>query len=114
MLRQTNFVANVEGGFNYQVQNNTDDTHTRDFFYRVAEDVIWKLGSRTVISEKVPEFFPRFDFSEFRLRAETTLSYNVWRYVYWNFTVRDSYDTTPAAKVQGNELEIHSSLGVKF
>jgi hypothetical protein len=113
LLRQTNLIANVESGFNYQIQNNTDATHTRDFFFRVAEDVIWKLGSRTTISEKA-EFFPRYDFSELRLRAETTLSYNVWRYVYWNFTVRDSYDTTPAAKVQGNELEVHSSLGVKF
>ncbi len=113
LLRQTNLVANVEGGVNYQIQNNTDDTHTRDFFFRVAEDVLWKIGSRTSISEKA-EFFPRYDFTELRLRAETTLSYNVWRYVYWNFTVRDSYDTTPAAKVQGNELEVHSSLGVKF
>ena len=113
LLRLTNLTANVEGGFTYQVQDNTDNTHTRDFFYRVAEDAIWKIGSRTSLSEKA-EFFPRFNFAEYRLRAETTLSYNVWRYVYWNLTVRDSYDTTPAAKVQGNELEVHSALGVKF
>lgn len=113
LLRFTNLVANVEGGFNYQLQDNTDNTHTRDFFYRAAEDFIWKLGTRTTLSEKA-EFFPRFNFSEYRLRAEATLSYNVWRYVYWNLTVRDSYDTTPAANVQGNELEVHSSLGVKF
>jgi hypothetical protein len=113
VLQLTNLTANVEGGFNYQLQNNTDDTHMRDFFYRVAEDFIWKLSSRTSLSEKA-EFFPRFNFGEYRLRAEATLSYNVWRYVYWNLTARDSYDTTPAAKVEGNELEVHSSLGVKF
>lgn len=113
LLRLTNLTANVEGGFNYQLQDNTDDTHTRDFFYRVAEDFTLKLGSRTSLSEKA-EFFPRFNFSEYRLRAEATLSYNVWRFVYWNLTVRDSYDTTPAAKVDGNEFEVHSALGVKF
>jgi hypothetical protein len=113
LLRRTNLTMNVEGGFNYQAQDNTDDTHTRAFFFRLAEDFIWKLGSRTTLSEKA-EFFPKVNFTEYRIRAETTLSYNVWRYVYWNLTVRDSYDTTPAAKVQGNELEVHSALGVKF
>jgi hypothetical protein len=29
-------------------------------------------------------------------------------------TVRDSYDTTPAAGAKSNELEFHSTLGVKF
>ena len=113
LLRLTNLTANVEGGFNYQIQDNTDDTHTRNFFYRVAEDAIWKLGSRTSFSEKA-EFFPRFNFGEYRLRAEATLSYNIWRYVYWNLTVRDTYDTDPVANVQDNQLEVHSSLGVKF
>jgi hypothetical protein len=113
VLRYTNLTANVEGGFSYQLQDNTDDTHTRDFFYRVAEDFNWKLGSRTSLAEKA-EFFPRFNFTEYRLRAELTLTYSLWRYVYWNMTVRDSYDTTPAAKVQGNELEVHSALGAKF
>jgi hypothetical protein len=113
LLRYTNLTANVEGGFSYQLQDNTDNTHTRDFFYRVAEDFNWKVGSRTSVAEKV-EFFPRFNFTEYRLRAEVTLSYNIWRYVYWNMTVRDSYDTTPVANVQGNELEVHSALGVKF
>ena len=113
LFTRTNFTANVEGGVNYQIQYNSDNTQSRDFFFRLAEDVIWKIGSRTTFSEKV-EFFPRVNFTEYRLRAETTLSYNLWRYIYWNFTVRDYYDTTPAAKVQGNEFEVHSALGVKF
>ena len=109
----TNFTANVEGGLNYQIQNNADDTHNRDFFYRLAEDVTWKINPRTIWAEKV-EFFPRVNFSEYRLRAETTLSYNLWRYVYWNITLRDSYDTRPVAGTKPNELEVHSALGVKF
>lgn len=113
LLTRSNLIANVESGVNYQIQYNSDRTHSRDFFFRLAEDVTWKLSPRTTFTQKA-EFFPRVNFEEYRLRAEATLSYNLWRYVYWNTTVRDNYDTTPAAKVQGNEFEIHSALGVKF
>ena len=113
LLTRSNLLANVEGGANYQIQYNTDNTESKAFFLRIAEDFTWKIGSRTTLSEKT-EFFPRINFKEYRLRAEATLSYNLWRYVYWNTTVRDNYDTTPAARVQGNEVEVHSALGVKF
>lgn len=113
LLTRSNLTANGELGFNYQIQDNTDKTHSRDFFLRIAEDVTWKLNPRTTFTEKA-EFFPRVNFAEYRLRAEATLSYNLWRYIYWNTTVRDNYDTTPAAKVHENEFEIHSALGVKF
>jgi hypothetical protein len=117
LLTLPNLAVNLEGGANYQIQYNTDSTgkktHTRDFFYRAAEDVNWKINTRTTLSEKA-EFFPRVDFSQYRFRAEATLSYNLWRYVYMNMTVRDSYDTTAVAGAQPNELEVHSALGVKF
>jgi len=113
LLALTNFIANVELGANYQIQDNTDDTRNRSFFYRLAEDTTWKINPRTSFVEKL-EFFPRVNFSEYRLRAEATLSYNLWRYIYWNTTVRDSYDTRPVAGTQPNELEIHSALGIKF
>jgi hypothetical protein len=113
LLTLSNVVMNVESGANYQIQYDTDGGKTRDFFYRLAEDVTWKLNSRTTWTEK-EEFFPRINFSEFRLRAESTLSYNLWRYVYLNLTARDSYDTRPAPGVKPNELEFHSALGVKF
>jgi hypothetical protein len=113
VLTASNLTANIELGANYQIQYNTDRTHSRDFFLRIAQDVVWKLNPRISFTEKV-EFFPRINFAEYRLRAEATISYNLWRYIYWNTTVRDNYDTTPAAKVQGNEFQVHSALGVKF
>ena len=113
LFTRTNLIMNVESGGNYQVQSDSDDTTTRDFFFRLAEDVAWKINSRTTLSEKA-EFFPRVDFSQYRLRAETTLSYNLWRYVYLNLTLRDFYDTKPATGAKANEFEVHSALGVKF
>jgi len=113
LVTRTNLTVNLEGGANYQIQDQSDGTHNRDFFFRLAEDVNWKLSPRTIWSEKV-EFFPRVNFGEYRLRAETTLSYNLWRYVYLNTTVQDAYDTEPAVGAQANELQVHSALGVKF
>jgi hypothetical protein len=109
----TNLTMNLESGANYQVQYQTDNTDTRDFFFRLAEDFNLKLSSRTTLTEKF-EFFPREDLSEYRSRFESTLSYNLWRYVFLNFTLRDYYDTKPATGASANELQIRSALGVKF
>jgi hypothetical protein len=113
LFTATNFTANVETGINYQIQDTTDNTHTRDFFYRVAQDVNWKITPRTTWSEKT-ELFPRVNFAEYRFRAESTLSYNLWRYMYLNLTVRDTYNTEPADDASANELEFHTALGLKF
>lgn len=113
LLSQTNLTANVESGFNYQIQYHTDHTRQRDFFYRLAEDATWKISPNTTLGEKA-EFFPRWDLSEYRIRAEATLSYNLWRYVYLNMTVTDYYDTKPAVSAPPNELQVHSALGLKF
>jgi hypothetical protein len=114
LVTRTNLAVNTESGLDYQVQlrsgNNAD---SRDFFYRLAEDVTWKLNPRTGLTEKL-ELFPRVDLSEFRLRFETTLSYDVWKNVSLNFTVIDRYDTRPATGVNANELQVRSALGVKF
>lgn len=113
LLKLPAVTANVESGFNYQIQYHTDHTRQRDFFYRVAEDATVKISPNTTFGEKA-ELFPRFDFSEYRLRTEATLSYNLWRFVYLNMTVTDYYDTKPAAGAHPNELQVHSALGVKF
>lgn len=113
LITRTNLTVNLESGVDYQIQYNTDDTHSRDLFFREAEDFTWKISDRTTLTEKA-EFFPRINGREYRLRAESTLSYSLWRYVYLNITVRDSHDTTPVADAKANELEIHSALGVKF
>lgn len=113
LFTKTNFVMNVEGGANYQVQYRSQSADSRDFFYRAAQDLNWKIGERTTLSEKL-ELFPRWEFSEFRSRFETTISYTIWRYVSLNLTVRDSYDTKPAAGTEANEVQIRSALGMKF
>lgn len=113
LLTATNLTMNLESGVNYQIQNRSDDTHIRDVFFREAENLNWKLTPRTRFSESF-EFYPRVNFDEYRTRLEATLSYNLWRYVYLNLSVRDSYDTDPVPSTSANELLVHSALGIKF
>jgi hypothetical protein len=113
LLTQSDFVMNVEAGADYQAQDRADQTRKSDFFYRLAEDITWKLQKRLTFTEKF-ELFPVFDFSSYRARFEATMSYGIWQNLSLNFTVLDLYDTQPAQNVPKNDLQVRSSLGVTF
>jgi len=112
-ITATNFTANLETGINYQVQYRSDSPDTRDVYFRLAQDVLWKVRDRLSVIEKL-EYFPRINFAGYRIRGECTISYDVWRHVALNFTLLNLYDTDPAPDVANNELQIRSTLGVKF
>ena len=113
LLTGTNLVVNLESGFDYEVEYRTDSTSIKDVFGRLAEDVSWKLTKSVKLSEKL-EFYPRLDASEYRARAESTLSYALWRNVSLNLSLLDLYDSLPAAGVPSNDLRVHSSVGITF
>jgi putative salt-induced outer membrane protein YdiY len=121
LFTTTNFTMNVEGGLNYQYQyrRNKDADGTepersevQDVYYRLAEDLTWKIG-RFTLSEKF-EIFPRVNFGDLRARFEANVSYELWKNLFVNLTVLDLYDTQPADDVNENELQVRSSLGLKF
>ncbi|MDB6016455.1 MAG: hypothetical protein JWR19_944 [Pedosphaera sp.] len=114
LLTGSNFVMNVELGSDYQVQERSDNTITRDFYYRLAEDIAWKINKQMTLTEKC-EFTPRAqDPSQFRARFESNLSYALLAHLSLNLTALDLYDTRPAAGVTRNEFEFRTSLGFKF
>ena len=114
LLTRTNFVLNGELGANYQAQYRSDNTTTEKFYFRLAQDMTWKVNKTLTFTEKV-EFFPQVEeVSEYRSRFETTLSYGIWQNISLNVSVLDLYDTQPAANVPNNDLQIRSSLGVTF
>jgi putative salt-induced outer membrane protein len=114
LLKYTNFVLNTELGANYQVQHNSDNTRSELFFYRLAENVFWRPHSKLTLDEKF-EFFPQVeDVSEYRFRFETNLRLWLNGHLSFNVTVLDQYDTLPARSVMPNDLQIRSSIGVKF
>ncbi len=113
LFRETNFVGNLEAGVNYQVDDRSDDTRVDNVYYRLAEDITWKINKRMTLVEKY-EFYPRYDAREYRWRFESTLSYALLTNISFNLGLVDLYDSAPAVSVPNNEFEFRSSLGVKF
>lgn len=113
LITRTNFTLNVEAGLNYQAQYRSDDSELQDVYYRLAQDISWKMWGRLSLVEKL-EYFPRVNLTGHRMRFETTMKYDVWKNLSLNLTVLDLYDTEPAEGVMQNELQMRSSIGLKF
>ena len=120
VLKLTNFVLNAELGFNYQVQNFTRTTNQmqklRDdqFHYRFGQDLKWLIGSQFTFDEKA-EYLPVWNhLAEYRMRVEANLRYWLKANLSLDLTVINIFDTVAAKDVQHNDLQVHSSIGVKF
>jgi len=113
-VKLTNFVATVDVGLNYQEQFFSDGTTKEYFSPRLGEKVTWKISKRVELTEAF-EFFPRsVSLDNYRLRFETTVAYLLNPHLTLNLRAVDLYDTQPAAGVTPNDLQIISTLGVRF
>jgi putative salt-induced outer membrane protein YdiY len=114
LIQWTNFFLNTEAGVTYQKEERTDDTVQSRFFGRLAENAAWKITPRLSWDEKF-EYMPSLQESgEFRMRFETNIRYAMLQNVFLNFSVIDIYDSQPATGIKQNDLQIRSSVGVKF
>lgn len=114
LFKRTNFVFRVEGGFHYQVQDFPESREEKTYYQRLAQDMRWNIGTQFTFDEKV-EYFPDLtDLHSYRLRMEANLRYWLASNLSLNFTVIDTYDTKTARGVGQNDLQIRSSIGVKF
>ena len=113
-VKRTNFVFNTETGFNYQAQYLEDNLKKELFYLRLAEDATWKITPKLSIDEKF-EFFPSTEnFSNYRMRFESNLRYALVNNLSFIVTVLDTYETETAQGVPQNDLQVRSSIGVKF
>jgi hypothetical protein len=111
-----NFLLTGDSGANYQKEYFYQHVEKDYFSLRIAEMLNWKVNPRVIFDEKL-EFYPRLtSWSEYRMRAEANIAYklNANGSLFLNFTVADLYDTKPAANVSQNDLQVRSSLGLKF
>jgi len=114
LIKRTNFVLNIEGGANFQEQNRADGTENETYYYRLAQDAKWTLGPRLSLDQKI-EFFPQWDnVTEYRLRFEANIKYWLNSHLFVNLSMIDFYDTMPAEGVEPNDLQIRSTIGVRF
>jgi hypothetical protein len=114
MVTLSNFVASVDAGASYQEQLFSDGTSKEYFSPRLGEKAAWKISSKVELTEAF-EFYPRsLSLDNYRLRLETTVRYLLSHYLTLNLRVADLYDTQPASGVTPNDLQIISTLGVRF
>ena len=113
VFTRSNFVLNAEVGMNYQAQYFQNNGENERFYYLFAEDLNWRISKMLTFDEKF-EFFPEVNFNEFRFRFESNLRYWLLENLSFNLTVLDLYDTAAAPNVDKNDLQIRSSVGVKF
>ena len=114
LIKHPAFEFDVEGGFNYQVQYRSTGGKLDSMYVRAAEDTTWKLNSRFSLSKKFEFFVNGEDPEQFRFRLDATASYRLIENLSLNLTVLDQYDTDPAPKVDQNEVQIRSTIGITF
>ena len=113
-VTRTNVVLLTELGGNYQEQLFSNDGSKRRYSLRLGEESWWQVASKLRFDEKV-EFFPEVDrFGQYRLRGEVNLSYLLRNNVAFKLTLIDLYESDPAVNVSKNDLQIRSSVGIKF
>jgi len=114
LIQWTNFFVNTEVGVTYQKEERTDGSELSTFFGRLAENATWKITPRLSWDEKF-EYMPRIeDPHHYRMRFETNLRYALLQNIFLNLSVIDIYDSRPANRVRKNDLQVRSSVGVKF
>ena len=114
LFKRTNFVLRVEGGIHYQVQNFQAGRQDENVYQRLAQDLKWNLGALFTFDEKA-EYFPELgDFHVYKFRVEANLRYWLRSNLSLTFTVINTYDTVSASGVGQNDLQVRSSIGMKF
>ena len=114
LIKSSKVGLSAEAGANYQSQEFTDGREERNVYFRFAQQFKWIVNTRFSFDEKV-EYFPQWDdTTQYKLRAEANLRYWLKTYLSLNLTVINLYDTRVASGVEPNDLQIRSSIGVKF
>jgi hypothetical protein len=113
LIQWSNFFVNVEAGATYQNERREgEDINT--IFGRLAENASWRITPRLSWDERL-EYLPALDDpSIYRVRFETNLRYAMLQNIFFNLSLINIYDADPAREVSKNDLQIRSSIGVKF
>jgi putative salt-induced outer membrane protein YdiY len=114
VLTHTNLSVSLESGLNYQAQQRADNADVDSLYWRIGNNLTWKISPRLTLAEKFEFFLDGADPEQYRFRLDATLSLRVLENISLNLTVLNTFDTDPAASVNKNELQIRSSIGVAF
>lgn len=113
-IKKPDFVFKTEVGMSYQDQYFKNGNELNTFAGRLAGIFTWRIYEKLTADGRL-EYFPNIkDINEYRLRAESTLRYPLLQNLSINLNVIDLYDTEAPPAVEQNDLQVRSSLGIKF
>src|SRR5436190_15345235 len=113
-MKQTQLAFHPETDMNYQAQYLEDNLKKEIVYLRLGEDATWKINAKLSLDEKF-EFFPSTEkLADYRMRFESNLRYAIVNNLSFIVTVLDTYETQTARDVPQNDLQVRSSIGVKF
>jgi len=108
------FQLDLESGLDYQVQDRSIGDDTSSVYARLGDSITWKISPRVSFTKKLEYYFNLEDSERFRLRLDSNLRFQLIDNLSLNLSVVDFFDTDPAPKVDKNELQIRTSIGLKF
>lgn len=114
MIKRPTFEFDLEGGLDYQVQERSIGDSPESIYFRAAENTTWKVGPRLTLTKKFEFFVNGEDAEQFRFRLDANANYKLLDNVSLNLTVLDQYDTAPAPRLNQNELQFRSAIGITF
>jgi hypothetical protein len=114
LIARPNFTVSTDTGLNYQAQYFADETSKEVFAVRLGERVRWKLSDKLELTESMEVYLRSVDLESYRFRFEAALRYALNSYLNLSLSVLDQYDTEPAPGVTPNDLQVRSTLGVRF
>jgi putative salt-induced outer membrane protein YdiY len=113
-IKKPELVFKTEVGLGYQDQFFADGREVNAYSGRLAGIFTWRIWDK-LIADGRAEYFPNISaVDEYRLRFESTLRYPLLKNLSLNLIVLDLYDTQAPAKVENNDLQVRSAIGVKF
>jgi putative salt-induced outer membrane protein len=114
LVKRTNFVLRAESGFHYEIHNFEDNKQAELYYHRLAQELRWNVGTLVSLDEKL-EYLPQVDtLREYKLRVESNLRLWLRSNLYLNLADNDTYDTLTAPGVGQNDLQVRSSVGLRF
>ena len=113
-LTRKDVVFNAEAGLNYQIQQDSIGGDMNSLYYRVAQAFRWLLSPRVSFEEKLDVISKYDNLDTYKLRFEAGAKYALNAHLSLNLGIINIYDTNPAPGVDPNDLQIVSTIGVRF
>ncbi|MGY8672083.1 MAG: DUF481 domain-containing protein [Verrucomicrobiia bacterium] len=114
LIKGSKLTLNLESGGEFEDKRATSGISTQKYFWRLAENVTWRINENLTLSEEL-EFFPQIgELVNHRYRFESNLAYKLLRNLTLNFTVLAEADPENLSDFEPESLQVQSSLGFKF